>query len=196
MEKIQFENNVTKANADTFNTMQDNIEDAINDITIELDDEVSTSSINGVENQAITNYVDDKILDTYSTSNTNTYSCDYINNNSGGTDTYSTTETLTNKIWVNGKPIYRKVIQINTINAGQTVISLDTTNVDEYLTIEGMAYSQNDCVPIPKVHNNDFIYQIGWFIVKSTNSLIIEAGSSTSGIIKGYAILEYTKTTD
>ena len=29
MEKITFVDNVTKANADTFNTMQDNIEDAI-----------------------------------------------------------------------------------------------------------------------------------------------------------------------
>lgn len=32
MEKINFINNVTKANADTFNTMQDNIEDAINEV--------------------------------------------------------------------------------------------------------------------------------------------------------------------
>ena len=32
MVKINFQNNITKANADTFNTMQDNIEDAINKI--------------------------------------------------------------------------------------------------------------------------------------------------------------------
>ena len=32
MEKITFVDNVTKANADTFNTMQDNIENAINEI--------------------------------------------------------------------------------------------------------------------------------------------------------------------
>ena len=63
MVKITFENNVTKANADTFNTMQDNIESAINDATITLDNAVSTSSTNGVENQAITNYVDGEISD-------------------------------------------------------------------------------------------------------------------------------------
>lgn len=35
MEKINFINNVTKANADTFNTMQDNIEDAIDEAKLD-----------------------------------------------------------------------------------------------------------------------------------------------------------------
>lgn len=70
MVKINFENNVTKANADTFNTLQDNIEDAINNVSIDLDDEVSTESTNGVENQAITNYVNTKGI-TESGSNAN-----------------------------------------------------------------------------------------------------------------------------
>ena len=48
MVKINFQNNVTKCNADTFNTLQDNIEDAITD-----------------ENILLTNYVDNKL--TYST---------------------------------------------------------------------------------------------------------------------------------
>lgn len=47
MVKINFQNNITKCNADTFNTMQDNIEDAIQ------------------ENILLTNYVDNKL--TYST---------------------------------------------------------------------------------------------------------------------------------
>lgn len=63
MVKINFENNVTKANAETFNTMQNNIENAINNVSIDLDDQVSTSSVNGVENQAITNYVNSEISD-------------------------------------------------------------------------------------------------------------------------------------
>ena len=37
MEKINFVNNVTKASAETFNTMQDNIEDAINDVDDKVD---------------------------------------------------------------------------------------------------------------------------------------------------------------
>ena len=48
MVKINFQDNITKANANTFNTMQDNIEDAIND-----------------ENTIITNYVNDKTTNDY-----------------------------------------------------------------------------------------------------------------------------------
>lgn len=51
MVKINFQNNITKANAATFNTMQDNIEDGINDGVIEAK-----------------NYTDE--LQTYSTSET------------------------------------------------------------------------------------------------------------------------------
>ena len=44
MEKITFVDNVTKANAETFNTMQDNIEDAINDT---IDYHTNSYSSNG-----------------------------------------------------------------------------------------------------------------------------------------------------
>ena len=43
MEKINFINNVTKANADTFNTMQDNIEDAVNEKDISVQNVYSTT---------------------------------------------------------------------------------------------------------------------------------------------------------
>lgn len=136
MEKITFENNVTKANAETFNTMQDNIENAINDSTITLDDEVSTSSTNGVENQAITNYVDDKILDEYSTDSTKTYSCDYINNNSSGNEIYSTDEIKTNKVWIDGKPIYRKTYVFSNLTASARTIDITNLNIDTFLPYE------------------------------------------------------------
>lgn len=66
MTKIEFKNlpdTSTPLNAQNLNQLQDNVEDAIDNITIELDDTASTSSTNGVENQAITNYVDNEIQD-------------------------------------------------------------------------------------------------------------------------------------
>ena len=60
MVKINFKDlpdTSTPLNANNLNTMQDNIEDAIDNVEITLDSAVSTSSTNGVENQAITNYV-------------------------------------------------------------------------------------------------------------------------------------------
>lgn len=59
MTKITFKDlpdTSTPLNASNLNTMQDNIEDAIPT----LDNAVSTSSTNGVENQAITNYVNNR----------------------------------------------------------------------------------------------------------------------------------------
>lgn len=56
MVKINFENlpsTNTPLSAENLNLLQDNVEDAIP----ALDSAVSTSSTNGVENQAITNYV-------------------------------------------------------------------------------------------------------------------------------------------
>lgn len=46
MEKINFQNNVTKVNADTFNTFQDNIENGINaavKTNINLNEEIETN---------------------------------------------------------------------------------------------------------------------------------------------------------
>lgn len=69
MTKIQFKNlpdTTTPLNAENLNTLQDNVETAIGVVENEiptLDSSVSTSSTNGVENQAITNYVDSEIGD-------------------------------------------------------------------------------------------------------------------------------------
>lgn len=185
MVKINFENNVTKANADTFNTMQDNIENAINNVSIDLDNAVSTSSTNGVENQAITNYVDGKILDAYSTSSTSTYSCDYINNHSGSVDTYSTTETLTNKVWIDSKPIYRKVINIGsrTYSAGNNDIAHNISNIE---TITEIIFEiKKDDMWWERWDN---IYNIS---VSSTNFRTYF--NSSAQVQDSFVIIEYTK---
>lgn len=63
MNKINFKNlpdTTTPLSAENLNLLQDNVEDAIPT----LDSTVSTSSTNGVENQAITNYVNSKTTST------------------------------------------------------------------------------------------------------------------------------------
>lgn len=59
MNKIEFKNlpdTTTPLSAENLNQLQDNVEEAIPT----LDSQVSTTSTNGVENQAITNYVNSK----------------------------------------------------------------------------------------------------------------------------------------
>lgn len=77
MTKIEFKNlpdTSTPLSAENLNTMQDNIENAIDNVSIDLDTEVSTTSTNGIENQAITNYVNksvsgDLVVDSIRTKN-------------------------------------------------------------------------------------------------------------------------------
>lgn len=67
MTKIPFEDlpsTNTPLNANNLNTLQDNVEDAIDVVAGDIptiDSSVSTSSTNPVENQAITNYVDSSV---------------------------------------------------------------------------------------------------------------------------------------
>lgn len=152
MVKIQFQDNITKANANTFNTMQDNIENGINDGIIEAK-----------------NYTDEL-------------------------QTYSTNETRIGT-WIDGKPLYRKVISAGTITASNTTIA-NIQNIDTLVSIKGSAYSSQfgQKYGIPNVHNSIAEYYINLLV--SGNGVVIRYGSGFSQFDNVMAILEYTKTTD
>ena len=61
----------------------------------------------------------EQITNSYSTSTTKGYSANYINNTI--VDVYSTSETLTNKIDTDNKPIYRKVFLANNLGNNSTI---------------------------------------------------------------------------
>lgn len=185
MVKINFQNNITKANADTFNTMQDNIEDAINNVSIDLDNEVSTSSTNGVENQAITNYVND----------INTAMTNYVNE----LNDYSSTETIIGTFL--GKPLYRKVVYFPNstlvVDAGQ--FNCNVSN-GERMWIESAWY---------EITGSTATIPFGWNI-GGTNWLRMNVQDYTTGLCQVnassnftnatqrnvYIIIKYTKSTD
>lgn len=55
-----------------------------------------------------------------------------------GVDTYSTTETLTNKVWIDGKPIYRRVFSYqSTIGAGATETLGTINDLSRVISIGG-----------------------------------------------------------
>jgi hypothetical protein len=111
----------------------------------------------------------------------------------GGTDTYSTTEQLTNKVWIDGKPIYRKITQWTAVAvAVGAVPSLG-------------AYS-NFCPGADKITDGKLIWQTNQssgsaagvsypalyisgtnFILRNDTSAAIAAG------FVYYILLEYTK---
>lgn len=99
---------------------------------------------------------------------------------------YSTEEIDTGKIWIDGKKIYRKVFETTTfsnftIGENRTVINMSGYGYD----------STPNSVNIPYYHtSSDYIHL--WF-TQSTGTVNIEKRGS---LVKGYIVIEYTKTTD
>lgn len=109
-------------------------------------------------------------------------------------NTYSTDETRVGT-WIDGKPLYRKVLNIGSL-PNTSIKTIDTglsnTNV-QYVKIYGIAQADSFVSSIPSARSNfnDGIYM--W--INSNGQLSIETGRDRSDLL-GYAILEYTKTTD
>ena len=123
-----------------------------------------------------------------------------VNNNATEmVDTYSTTETKTNKIWINNKPIYRKVIYISAFpNNDELQIDINSLNLEYLVHLYGFAGSGgagNSGFPINASRPDNLSAEIGaWLnIVNDNNVVIIRSGSDRSGF-SGYLIIEYTKT--
>lgn len=109
-------------------------------------------------------------------------------------ETYSTDETTTNKIWVNNKPIYRKVIKRETVTSGTyTMIptGIAFSSIGELIELKVLC-KQNEAdiwYSAPTNMSSDEIF--GYYL--STNNVVVKSNSTLEKII---VILEYTKATD
>ena len=107
-------------------------------------------------------------------------------------DVYSTSETLTNKVWTDGKPIYRNVIIDNAITKGtQKNIDLSALNIGSYVSINGYIDTGHYQIPINTYRSDVCTMVLGYnqqgeLIVFVDGSLV----TSTSTLV---AIIEYTK---
>lgn len=105
-------------------------------------------------------------------------------------DRYSTTETMTNKTWIDGKPIYRKVYNITPVRLqdDSTHSFVDATlDVEQLVAGSAVGYRYNNA-------NNKVVNALNCYADPSDRSINI--------MNKGYdfycvnIIIEYTKTTD
>lgn len=111
-----------------------------------------------------------------------------------GTNYIATEEVI--GTWIDGKPLYRSVINGGTITTSNISIG-NISNIDTLVNIKGTAYSSNfdQYYGMPNVHSNIGEYYINVFM--SGNGVVIRYGTGFSnGLSKVIAILEYTKTTD
>ena len=112
-------------------------------------------------------------------------------------NSYSTDEVKTGGKWIDGKPIYRKVVNFGALpNATIKEVSFDNINADTFVKIEGIAMNNSgSAVTIPFADISAATQSIAIFI--NSSSVSINTGTTNrSDYTKCYVTIEYTKTTD
>ena len=123
------------------------------------------------------------------TSDTDTYSCNYINT----MNEYSTNEIDTGKKWIDGKSIYRKVVPVNSPSSAATWITVYSgaiSNYDNVIKISGFfKTTANEFLPVPYGEGS---YYMDFRITSGGNLQCTRNGFGSISFM--YVILEYTKT--
>ena len=112
-----------------------------------------------------------------------------------GVDVYSTSETLTNKLWIDGKSIYRKVFK-KTVSYGANVETpivplSDVANVESIVNMSiTMENTANETTVLPDRQTRIYFHK-----TSPVNGIVIDDDYARNNM--GFQIiLEYTKTTD
>ena len=105
--------------------------------------------------------------------------------------TYSTTEQVVGT-WIDGKPIYRKVVTFSRNDSSQFTISF--SGVDKFIKIDGTAYGNTGLKHI-LYHVSD-ADQFRCYIQDNNDLTILVGSTHPRAPFTGYVIVEYTKTSD
>lgn len=126
-----------------------------------------------------------------SSDNNNQETGDIVSDNK---DVYSAEEFKTNKIWINNKPIYRKVVDIGNLpNNAENTINHNITNLEEVISIRGTAKKSSGTVlPLPNLALN----QTNNIAIYANQTFIAVQSVSDRSNFSGFVIIEYTKTID
>lgn len=129
--------------------------------------------------------------------NTSTILCEYIEDYYitqaiSESNTYSTDEIVVGR-WIDGKPIYRKVIVATTVSGANT-INTGISNIDRMIKWEGSTKQANTNVGGLSYYISTTDQSICYY-AGGSNQFIIRTGSSY-GFGQTVIICEYTKTTD
>ena len=104
--------------------------------------------------------------------------------------TYSTSEINTHQKWINGKDIYRKVIDLGSFpNDSEKLVSTGLSNIT-VVKIEGIAKVGSNYLILPYVVITDTTFNVS--IGYNSGNIFIRTGTNRTSWT-GYAILEYTK---
>lgn len=109
---------------------------------------------------------------------------------------FSTTETIIGK-WINGKSIYRKVIDFGALpNKARITVNHNISNIDIFTNIYGVASTANNVYsyPLPVIYRGtESNYNIEILAAKAYIEMASVEDRST---LTAYVVLEYTKTSN
>ena len=108
---------------------------------------------------------------------------------------FSYEEVKTNDAWVDGKPIYRKTVQLGTLpnngmkNVNHEILNIDTIMID---TSHSFATDEVYYMPLPFVNTT----ATACIKVSTTKTVIAISTGEDRSDLNGFVTLLYTKTTD
>lgn len=120
-----------------------------------------------------------------------------ITDDGAGTEQYSTDETDTGKVWIDDKPIYRKVVDFGALpSATIKTVAHNISNVDTWVLIKATAMTTSGTgIDLPFTDTTASTQSIACYVTATT--VAVDTGSiDRSDYSSCYFILEYTKTTD
>lgn len=110
-------------------------------------------------------------------------------------DMYSTDEIKTNKIWIDGKPIYRKVVYCGALpNAQIKQVEHHITNLDHFTSCDAVAYTDDKTTFFLSIATD--IPAANAYCIATLGFVEIWAGKDRRNFTNCYVTLEYTKTAD
>lgn len=106
-------------------------------------------------------------------------------------EVYSTSEVKTNKVWIDGKPIYRKAFYVNRFPNNNSITIEHGLNNFNIVSLDGIATNGSDLWL-----NASSGSQSGRMTITSNATTLFVYASSDRSNLYGYIIIEYIKTTD
>lgn len=134
------------------------------------------------------------IVNEINTSTKDAYSCKFITDNFNGNRIYSQFEVNTGKIWMDNKPIYRKVIETyftTQLEITRTLSSLGLQDIET--VIELNSFLQGNPIEQDYYANDSDKLRT---LINPTGLIILVGATYPARPCTVYTIIEYTKTTD
>lgn len=104
---------------------------------------------------------------------------------------YSTTEQNTGRLWIDGKTIYRKQINLGSLtDTTPKHVPHGIANLSTVVSLSGFVTNGSVFLPLPLARYNNFESQIGLFANKT--DIVVEPGNDRT-TYTGYVVIEYTK---